>query len=189
MSLKFGDDLALADIADDEAELAQFLETAREREATRDDATAMHRDMGYEGDFQADPDPQFRGTAPEDRLIPDGMFAASKGRGVSARTKKDIRAKTALLLTVGATAWQARDQFCGSVALESVPDVSEKLADIFCDSPSIVNWFTASGKFMKYLDLAMSLQQIAIAVFRHHVSHSADSDRADEDWSVYDAAG
>lgn len=186
MALKFGDQLT--DVSTDEAALAEFLDLAREREKNAPEGDEEFTFADADPEFDADPDPGFQGEGAEDRIIPDTVFNPPKGRAVSARVQKDIQAKTALFLLAGGTAWKTRDEFCGGVFVDAIPDVSEKLTAIFCDSPDIVKWFTASGKYMKWLDLAMALQPIVSAVFAHHITHTvtAEGDEsAPTDWSMY----
>lgn len=138
-------------------------------------------------EYEPDPDPGF-----EDEGESLASKVAGKVRGaakpvrVTAALRKDVQAKTALLLAMGAGAWQMRDEHCGSVMLESVPEVSKSLADIFCDSPEIVRWFSAGTGYLKWLNLAAALQPVAGAVWGHHVTHSIATE--DADWSAYAAA-
>jgi hypothetical protein len=188
MQLQYGSDLE--DISTDEEVLAEFLGAAREREEAAADAGPAAPDFEpFEGEFDQDPDSGFGDEGGfADRIIPDSVFDPPKGRPTGARLRKDIRAKTAMFLTIGGSVWQARDEYCGDVFLETVPDLSDKLAAIFCDSPDIVRWFTASGKYMKWLDLAVCLQPVGKAVVAHHITHSADKSRTEPDWTVYAAS-
>lgn len=200
MALMFGEDLD--DIGADEQALAEFLRGAQQREredvgagdAARDDDRESwglpdDSDDGREG-FEQDPAADYRDPRRTlgERLIPDGIGEASASR-VTAAVRKDVRAKTALFLSALGTAWSRRDPVCGGVALESVAPVSDALADIFCDSPDIVRWFTASGKYMKWFTLITSLQAVGEAVIAHHVTHTVDEAGAAPDWSAYSAGG
>lgn len=187
MTLLYGE--PIADISDDEDALREFLENARGRERRAPEESPEFE--GFEGGaLESDPDPEYRERSPlEDRLMPDSLFEPPQGRAPSQRVRKDIQAKTALMLLGVAKIWQGRDGHCGAAAVEVVPDVSEKLADIFCDSPDIVRWFTASGKYMKWLDLVMALQPLGEAWFAHHVTHSAGHGAAPVDWNAYSAGG
>ena len=188
MPLQYGSELE--DISGDEEDLAAFLEMARDREAGIDGAVIPGADFEpFEGDFEADPDTGFGdegGLA--DRIIPDSFFEPPKGRPAGARLRKDIQAKTAMLLLPVGSVWKARDEYCGGAFVDAIPDVSEKLTAIFVDSPDVVKWFTASGKWMKWLDLAMACEPVGKAVVAHHVTHSADRAQTEPDWTVY-AAG
>jgi len=184
MVVSFGS--TLADVSDDEAELSALLETARAREEAAADAGDEAPEFGeYEGGFDADPDPGFGSEGLEDRLIPDSLFDPPKGRAPSARLRKDIRAKTAMFLLIGGKAWQSRDSYCGGVFVDQIPEISDKLTAIFVDSPDVVKWFTASGKWMKWLDLAMALEPVFSAGVAHHVTHSVDREQEQPDWTAY----
>lgn len=186
MQLQYGSELE--DISADEEVLAEFLGAAREREEAAADAGPDADFEPFEGEFEQDPDSDLEGEGLADRIIPDSFFDPPKGRPTAARLKKDIRAKTAMFLTIGGSVLQARDEYCGGVFLETVPDLSDKLAAIFCDSPDIVKWFTASGKYMKWLDLAVCLQPFGKALVSHHITHSVDEVQAEPDWTVYAAS-
>lgn len=147
-----------------------------------------------------DPDPQWGPESITDRLFPDED--AAPPRHVSSAIRKDVHAKTSMMLMILGGTWAHRDPYCGSIFGQSIPDrmavdedgnrtsvpgIATALTDIFCDSPDIVKWFTASGRYMKWLTLASSLQPIAGAVLRHHITHSQESEDQVHDWSLYEA--
>jgi hypothetical protein len=188
MALTFGE--PLTDISADETELAEFLELARSRESAAGDNVVNGQgedsDEGY--DFEADPDPGFGRESFGETLFggDSDNIAGPKAPRVTVKIRKDIQAKTALFLSMGGTVWERRDQVCGGTFVESVPDVSEALTDIFCDSPDIVRWFTAAGGFMKWLTLAQALQPVMASIVGHHITHSiADGEPVEQDWSAY----
>lgn len=146
------------------------------------------------GDYAADPDPGY-GYSLADRIIPD--TPAMSPPKITQAVRKDIRAKVAMLLGIVAAGWEARDPHCGGALGMSIPDqenddettspgIATALTDIFCDSPDIVNWFTTSGKYMKWLTLAMTLQSFVSTVIAHHITHRLrDEGTPEPDWSVY----
>jgi hypothetical protein len=144
-------------------------------------------------EFEEDPEPFESRRTGVGRLLGaakgSGTAKPAKGRRPSAAIQKDVRAKTALLLSIPTTVWEARDPYCGAAAMEAVPDVSEALADIFCDSPEIVAWFTTSGSFVKWLKLAAALKEVAITIVQHHITHSIgddeDQDETSDTWAGY----
>ena len=92
----------------------------------------------------------------------------------TAAVVSDIQGKTAFMLTMPAMAWQARDPFCGGIAVQQVPEISRALAGIFALSPEVVEWFTGKGgNFMVWLDLAAAVQPLLAAVVGHHITHTA----------------
>lgn len=154
-----------------------------------------------ETELPQDPDPEWPRESLVDRIFSDDATDAPP-RHVSAAIRKDIRAKTSMMLMVLGSTWAHRDRYCGEIFVHSVPDrtmtgeegkpetvpgIATALTDIFCDSPDIVKWFTASGKYMKWLTLATSLQPIAGAVLRHHITHSQEYEEQENDWSLYEA--
>jgi hypothetical protein len=159
---------------------------------TSEAATAIAPDVFGEGeDFELakDPEPK-RGSGP----IRDAANKKSPVK-VTPAVRKDIRAKLALLLGLPASIVKRRDPVCGTVMLQQVPDVSDALADIMCDSPDLVAFFTSSGSgYMKWLTLATALQPVLETGFKHHVSHSIGNQENEgsgppvhQDWSRYAA--
>lgn len=149
---------------------------------------------GEPADLDADPEPGWEEPRPSlrERLTGGARDSGKSARPVkvTAAVRKDVRAKTAMLLGLGAAAWSARDPYCGTVALESVDPVSDALADILCDSPDLVRWFSAGTGYMKWLTLAAALQPLAGAVVGHHVTHAVtlEPDDGQQEWAGYAAA-
>lgn len=87
--------------------------------------------------------------------------------------RRDIRAKISLLLMFPA-GWAARrDPLCGAELQEQLPDIATALADIACDSPDVVQFFTsAGGGYIKWLNLAIACQPVAEVFVKHHVTHT-----------------
>src|SRR5579864_6384483 len=77
-------------------------------------------------ELEADPDPGWDEPASTlaGRLGAAAKASSPKPVRVTAALKKDVQGKTAFLLAMGASAWQARDEPCGAAMLEAVPDVS-----------------------------------------------------------------
>ena len=143
--------------------------------------------------FLDDPDPGFEKPSVAERVLGAKNSKAktsTQGRKPTAAVRKDIRGKVAMMMMMGATVWETRDAPCGAALSEAVPDVSDALTDILCDSPDIVNWFTSSGRYLKWLNLAAALQPVMGTLFAHHVTHSIeDEDAPPPDWSQYRAGG
>jgi len=124
------------------------------------------------------PDPQ--DTGPVYTPDPEPKRPRHTGRGktgsstrVTDAIRKDIRAKTALFLTIPAAMFERRDPICGEVAMQVVPGTSVALADIFCDSPDVVAFFTSTGGgFMRWLQLAIELQPLGEVLYQHHIAKS-----------------
>lgn len=136
--------------------------------------------------FQPDPEPK-RGEKTA------GFKPPKKTIKVAPATRKDIKAKVALMLTLPAGVFARRDPICGSVLLQQVPDISDALTDIVVDSPDLVQFFTSGGgSYMKWLTLAMAVQPVAEMAFKHHVAHSIEipaggGPPTEPDWSMYAA--
>lgn len=151
-------------------------------------------DQDGPAEFTQDPDPDYGRTPIEDRLFVDKPTPSR----VSVSVRKDIRGKIAMLLVIVGGGLAARDQHCGNALLDAIPDTEEDggdtregiataLSDLICDSPDMVKWFTTSGRYLKWLTLAMSVQPVIQAAVSHHISHTVREDQAAPDWSGYAA--
>lgn len=146
-------------------------------------------------DFTPDPDPDYGKPTLEDRVFPEPSTKttpAASGKRVTQTVRKDVRGKLAMLLTVAGSTLATRDQHCGNALVAAIPDadddtpgIATALADLICDSPDLVKWFTTSGKYMKWLTLAMAVQPVLTTVFHHHITHVITDDDTPPDWSGY----
>jgi len=125
----------------------------------------------------------------DDELVPDpppghvtrqgqrqGRPAAGHGKvRVTAALRKDIEAKIRFVLVPTGQVWQARDPACGGTFAYQEPEISASLAEIVCDSPDLIGWFTGpAGGFMKYFRLFMALQPVGLTIYGHHVAHTIE---------------
>lgn len=145
-----------------------------------------------------DPEPGWDKPSFADRVFPETPAAKSSAKKITVAVRKDIRAKTAMILTVLGSGWAAKDPYCGGALIEAVPDgttpegdvapgIATALTDIFCDSPDIVAWFTTSGRYLKWLTLAMAIQPVLTMAAQHHFTHTVgdDEDSQASDYSQY----
>jgi len=92
---------------------------------------------------------------------------------VTATVQRDVQAKIRMVLVPAGRVWAMRDQMCGPVFVEQEPDISEALAEIVCDSPDLLNWFTGpAGGYMKYFKLIMAVQPVLLVLWMHHIAHA-----------------
>lgn len=106
---------------------------------------------------------------------PRGPAAAGRGRKVrvTATIQRDVLAKIRMVTMPAAQMWAIRDEICGPVAVKQEPIVAAAFANIVCDSPDLLNWFTgAGGSYMKYFELAMALWPVLMVVWMHHIAHA-----------------
>lgn len=112
---------------------------------------------------------------------------------VTAAIRKDVEAKIRFALMPTARLFAMRDPVCGSVAVEQEPEISSAFAEIVCDSPDLVAWFTGpAGGFMKYLRLIMAVQPVLMIGWAHHIAHAVIEPEAmangqQPDYSAYSA--
>lgn len=176
---------------DDEAE-PSFRKPAR----TRKKAAVPQPTTEDDHTFAEDPDPWADEPKQNlaDKVFPDDPFKAAKK--VTQAVRKDVKGKVAMFLTIAGATWAGRDQHCGTALLEAVPDQADEeggtsagiataLTDIICDSPDVVKWFTSSGKYMKWLTLAMAVQPVVQTAFHHHITHAITDEPVEQGWSQY----
>jgi hypothetical protein len=139
-------------------EVRAAFELARNQPADDDGETA---EIGEPEALQEDPPPSRAGKIPPPR---------QRRPKITADTRKDIRGKVGLLLTLPAMMIQRRDEACGTVLVGQVPEISDALVELICDSPDLVAFFTGGqGRYMKYLALATALEPVATVAWQHHV--------------------
>lgn len=120
------------------------------------------------------PDPEPAHIRPQRGRQTSDRAPKQRAPRVTATIRKDVEAKISFVLTPAGHAWSARDPVCGTTFLGQVPDISDALADIVCDSPDLLAWFTGpAGGFMKYFKLFMALAPVGFAVSGHHYSEQA----------------
>lgn len=127
-----------------------------------------------QGGPPAPEEPEIPADRPPGRL---GEKASGKGGAkgktrITATLRKDVHAKIRFVLYPAGQAWQIRDQPCGGTFVQQEPEISAALAEIVCDSPDLLAWFTGpAGGFMKYFRLVMAVQPVAFMLWSHHVAH------------------
>jgi hypothetical protein len=137
-------------------------------DADEGDGTDLPPDDAIDVEDVVPDKPPGRLSEPKDRSRP----RTGKTR-VTQAVRKDVEAKIRFILNPAAMAWQVRDRYCGSAAVQQEPAVSSALAEIVCDSPDILNWFTGPvGGYMKWFRLAMAVWPVGMAVRVHHLAHA-----------------
>jgi hypothetical protein len=91
-------------------------------------------------------------------------------RGVA----RDVEGKVAFMLSTTAMAVGLVDDYCGNSILENTPRISKALTPILCQSPGVVAWFTKTSNVMLYVNLAMALAPVAMAIMNHHLGPKED---------------
>jgi hypothetical protein len=147
--------------------------------------------QGIEDSFGADP-PELGDSVGVDPLPepgPDpkpahagkGWSSSRKGAKpkpgrVTAALRADIVAKIGFVLEMPARLWAMRDPICGGTFVQAVPDTAAALADFVCESPEMMEWFTAGAVsgFMKWFKLMMALGPVGQVAVAHHVYHSIE---------------
>lgn len=123
------------------------------RKRAREDSGGKRARPGWAG--------RGRATRDRDRAQPPKVTKAVQG---------DIEGKLALLLAVPVTTWAAVDPYCGGVMGDNLDSIVRKATPLICQSPQAVKWFTEGGIYLLWLDLALAVQPVAVAAWRHHVA-------------------
>jgi hypothetical protein len=122
------------------------------------------------------PGPEITADKPPGRLAEPRASGRQSGKArtrVTAGIRKDVEAKIRFVLLPAGQAWAIRDAPCGGTFARQEPEISAALAEIVCDSPDLLAWFTGpAGGFMKYFRLLMACQPAAVTVWMHHMAHA-----------------
>jgi hypothetical protein len=86
-------------------------------------------------------------------------------RGVA----KDVEGKVAFMLSTTGMAIGLIDDYCANVVLENTPKIAKALTPVLCQSPGVVAWFTKTSNVMLYINLAMALAPVVMAIAEHHL--------------------
>lgn len=121
-------------------------------------------------------EPEITADRPPGRLSEPRTSGKQSGKAktrVTAALKKDVESKIRFVLYPAGQLWASRDVPCGSTFIHQEPEISAALAEIVCDSPDLLAWFTGpAGGFMKYFRLLMAVQPVAMTMWMHHVGHA-----------------
>jgi len=130
---------------------------------------------GHDGP-PAPPEPEIIADRPPGRLAEPRTSGKASGKAktrITAGLRKDVEAKIRFVLMPAGQAWQIRDPLCGGVFSRQEPEISSALAEIVCDSPDLLAWFTGpAGGFMKYFRLLMAVQPVGMMIWAHHMAHA-----------------
>jgi hypothetical protein len=89
---------------------------------------------------------------------------------VTAATVSDIEGKLALMLAVPAAAWKSADPVCGGAFADQLDPIVRAAVPLICQSSDLVGFFTKSTSFLLWLNLAVALQPVGAAIYRHHIA-------------------
>lgn len=153
------------------------------------------------------PDPEPLDISPDPQPAHMKRGRGRRSRGVAATTtpkvtqtvKRDVRAKIALIGVPLVKVIALRDPLCGGALAEVAPakrppegesDLYGDLAEIVCESPALLRWFTGTkGGYMAYLNLAMTLLPVIQTMAAHHLLHTVGGEQLAEsgipDWNDY----
>lgn len=121
------------------------------------------------------------GPVYEQDPAPKRPKASKQAKGAPAKiteaVRKDIRGKVVLLAAIPAGMFAQRDPVCGEVLEEQLPEISDAVTDLICDSPDLVVFFTSGAGYMKWLRLAAACGPVASVMYQHHIVKSIGSEQ------------
>lgn len=118
---------------------------------------------GNPWDFAADPEPGYvsrETSAPAEAESP-----------LDAKTRGDIEGKLALLLMIPYEALAMKDPYCAEALTKSSRQIIKAMVPLLAQSPQVVAWFTTSGGWLLWLNLAVACKPVLQAVTAHHITH------------------
>ena len=99
---------------------------------------------------------------------------------VTVAIRKDVEAKIRFVAVPAGRMWASSDPICGGTFCQQEPEISGALAEIVCDSPDLLAWFTGpQGKYMKFFNLFMACVPVGMAVYGHHLAHRGEDEQQD----------
>jgi hypothetical protein len=133
-------------------------------------AEARARLDGGQGDTRKPPPPGWarRGAKAKDKPARSAAPAAP-ARAVKA-LRGELEARLALLLSIPISTAAALDPVCGGAAADQLDSIVRASVPLMMQSAQIVEWFTKGATFLLWIDLAVALQPVALAVYHHHVA-------------------
>lgn len=147
-------------------------------DAAFDDLPGLDPELDDDGGQDPPPEP---GPDPKPAHAAKGWSSSRKGAKpkpgrVAAALRADIVAKIGFVLEMPARLWAMRDPICGGTFVQAVPDTADSLADFVCESPEMLEWFTAGpvSGFMKWFKLMMALAPVGQVAVAHHIYHSIE---------------
>jgi hypothetical protein len=156
------------DVADDDLEDFGILEPDEDILEEPAPVPRQHAGAGPGEDWEPEPDPEPAHLNPEKGKRT--RQPTTRPVRVTASVRRDVEAKIRFVAVPAGRMWAARDQVCGGTFVEQEPEISSALAEIVCDSPDLLNWFTGpSGKYMKFFNLFMAALPVGMAVTSHHL--------------------
>lgn len=140
-----------------------------------------------------DPEPAYMGGG--DTAAPISR-SSSGSVEIDRKTQRDIEGKLALLLMIPAEGLYMSDPYCAEALQKSLPAMIKAMSPIIAGSPEAVKFFTKSGGWMLWLQLAIASKPFLQAVSAHHITKRVHVETGDDgqpqvtrtDYSAYSAA-
>jgi hypothetical protein len=92
------------------------------------------------------------------------------------RALKDIEGKLAFMLGTTGGLLNVMDPVCGGAFLAQTKTIAHSLTPIIAQSPGIVAWFSKTSNIMLYINLAMAMWPVMVAIWTHHFSKHVDNE-------------
>jgi hypothetical protein len=108
----------------------------------------------------ADPDPVEGGTRSYSR------------RAVNSRIQKEIQESVEAYLGMFAAGWAMKDPVCGSVALDTLPNIAAKAVPLLSRNPKVVAYLTKGSNFKEVMDFIFACLPLIQVAYAHHMAHT-----------------
>ncbi len=102
----------------------------------------------------------------------DGKDSPRRPPRVTSTLRRDIRAKIAFAMMPPAVMFRRVDPYCGGELVAQVPDIADAFTDIVCDSADLIEFFSSTEGYMKWLKVMAALAPVAQTAWGHHFSHT-----------------
>lgn len=113
-----------------------------------------------------DPDPDLSFREGKDEPKSDPPLVVTKA------IQQDIHGKLTFLLGMSSSMMVTMDPLCVGEFQKHLPNITAKMVPIICQSPDMVKFFTKSGGFILWLDLATACWPVVQIIIAHHVTKS-----------------
>jgi hypothetical protein len=105
---------------------------------------------------------------------------------VPPHVRKEVEDKLGAMLEFFALGWEQKDPYCAGKLDDQREEITKRAMVIITKRPAVLRWFTEGSDWQDWLMLATAIQPVTVAIWAHHVAHSAGPG-AEEELEQYGA--